>query len=267
MEITVEKITPTKAKMYLENNPKNRHISSPLVEMYAKDIASGQWHMTGDPIRFNGSGALLDGQHRLAAIVSANQPVTCVVIRGLKSVSQDFMDQGRARSLNNVLQMRGTPDANMAAATVQALCKIKHYKLASKKFSMPTLTNMYEKHKNQIAVAVPIINADRPYGLPYGGVTAIYMILSEIMGDPNMAEEFRHVLVTGEPAYKNDPLHIFREKIHRMAQAKTMPHTRNILWTMIAMLNLHMANAPIERKAFKFEIDPQKIDGLNYRRL
>ena len=38
-----------------------------------KDIESGQWVLVSDPIRFNEQGTLLDGQHRLTAILLVQQ--------------------------------------------------------------------------------------------------------------------------------------------------------------------------------------------------
>ena len=96
-EFALETISPDKAKEYMLANNHNRRLSGRTVDRYTRDILAGEWPFTGDPIRFNGAGTLIDGQHRLAAIIKAGQAAQCLVIRGLGLEVQEKIDQGRMR--------------------------------------------------------------------------------------------------------------------------------------------------------------------------
>lgn len=71
MTSTVLIITPEMAKKYLQNMKTNRNISFARVNAYARDMERGAWQENGESIVFNKSGQLVNGQHRLAAIVKA----------------------------------------------------------------------------------------------------------------------------------------------------------------------------------------------------
>ena len=76
MKMMYELITPKKAKMMLANNHINRPISHITVEAYARDIENGKWtEETATAIALSKDGVLLDGQHRLSAIVKAGIPI------------------------------------------------------------------------------------------------------------------------------------------------------------------------------------------------
>ena len=73
MTITVnqETITPELAAEFLKKNKSNRPLSSKHVIALAGSIERGEWMFTGESIKFSESDTLLDGQHRLSAIVMA----------------------------------------------------------------------------------------------------------------------------------------------------------------------------------------------------
>lgn len=104
-EITtaVETVTPEVAAMWLTRNcSENRNLSRGRVEELARAILQGQWRLTHQGIAFGENGDLIDGQHRLAAIVRAGVPVQILVTRGLPQSSFSVMDRGWTRSLRDI---------------------------------------------------------------------------------------------------------------------------------------------------------------------
>lgn len=101
--ITIETITPKKAIEYLEPNRENRKVRQDRVDRYAREMEKGHWMMSGDPIRFGGDGRLLDGQHRLLAVVKCNKPVEFVVIRDLQDDVFRILDSGLVRNNGDAL--------------------------------------------------------------------------------------------------------------------------------------------------------------------
>src|SRR5690242_16345038 len=100
-------VDPEMAQRWLGNNPSNRNIRENLVDSYARDMAASRWEMTGEPIKFDQKDRLLDGQHRLKAVIKAGVAVQMMVVRGLDPRAQLVMDSGSRRTAADALQMDG----------------------------------------------------------------------------------------------------------------------------------------------------------------
>jgi hypothetical protein len=105
MKASVEKITPDQAKRYLSLNNNNRPLRTGLVEQYAREMRDGNWKLTHQGIAFNSDEILLDGQHRLAAIVQSGVAVQMLVARGVISRNQLVMDDHARRSAGDALSL------------------------------------------------------------------------------------------------------------------------------------------------------------------
>lgn len=120
--ITVETITPATAQHWLEtSNTNNRKLRMHRVRLYADEMRRGQWKMAGDPIRFDNNGILLDGQHRLRAVVEVGTAMEFVVVRGLDSSTFIVMDKGMNRSVGDALGTNVSQSTHKSAALRLAL--------------------------------------------------------------------------------------------------------------------------------------------------
>jgi hypothetical protein len=99
----VETITPEIASDLLTRNSRNRNLMVSYVDALAAMITAGEWLHTHQGIAIAMDGTLLDGQHRLAAIVKANCAVSVLVTRGLPMSTIDAIDTGRARRAWDVI--------------------------------------------------------------------------------------------------------------------------------------------------------------------
>lgn len=125
MSVTVreERITPKLARQILDaNNTGNRPVSAARVSQYARDMIAGRWAMTGDTLKFAAGGRLLDGQHRLRAVVEANKPIDFMVARNVKSEVFTHIDTGKSRTGSDVLVIEGM-DASLAM-TVSTMARM-----------------------------------------------------------------------------------------------------------------------------------------------
>lgn len=113
-----EIVTPNMAAEWLRNNPINRKVSAATVDIYAMQIKNGEWQLNGESIKIAEDNTLLDGQHRLSAIVKANIPVKMMVIRNLPKETIKTFDTGRLRSNADNLKIHGfqKDPATVAAA-------------------------------------------------------------------------------------------------------------------------------------------------------
>lgn len=116
-------VTPEMAERWLEHNTHNRKLRQRTISRYRADMEAGLWTMAADPIRFDRSGGLLDGQHRLVALSELPDVVTIpfLVVRGLPAESQGVMDQGVKRTPGDQLALNGVRNANAVAASIKKL--------------------------------------------------------------------------------------------------------------------------------------------------
>ena len=82
----VVEVTPRAAAKLLARGGPPRPLVSMIVARYADDMRAGRWMANVNPVAFDARGALLDGGHRLAAIVEADTPVRKVVATGVSAV-------------------------------------------------------------------------------------------------------------------------------------------------------------------------------------
>ena len=98
----VQLITPEMAKVYLEKNTDNRNKRGWWVSGLANMIKRGEWIPTHQGVAFSKSGKLIDGQHRLEAIVEANIPVQMLVTTGVSDDAYKVLDNGIKRTLSDL---------------------------------------------------------------------------------------------------------------------------------------------------------------------
>lgn len=124
-------VTPEVAARWLERNYQNRNLFKAEVDRYARDMAAGRWHLDGSPIRIATDGSLLDGQHRLNAIIKADVTLPMLVVRNVDPDAQSAMDTGRRRSAADALAMAGHKHYVLAAATARILLEVEAGKIGA----------------------------------------------------------------------------------------------------------------------------------------
>jgi hypothetical protein len=118
MHTMIESITPTLAKAYLEKNTNNRPLNLSHVKYLAASMSSGQWRITHESIAFDQDDKLIDGQHRLSAVVSSGATVQISVTRGCDSSTFAVINDGQRRSASDALSIAGEKNAARLAAIV-----------------------------------------------------------------------------------------------------------------------------------------------------
>jgi len=98
-------VDPSDAKSLLERNTNNRKLRETVVDYYANEMINGNWVDNGDPIRIARSGRLLNGQHRLSAVVKAGVSLPFHFLSDLSEESFEQMDNGAKRTLNDNLDI------------------------------------------------------------------------------------------------------------------------------------------------------------------
>lgn len=103
---SVEKIliTPEMAKNLLEKNVTNRRLAPATVKKYAYEMSSGSWMSTHQGIAIDESGQVIDGQHRLSAIVLSGVSIltTLSIYEGDVKTLMIPLDRGKMRTMSDV---------------------------------------------------------------------------------------------------------------------------------------------------------------------
>ena len=106
-------VTPQMAAEWLATNPNNRSVNRNDVRRYAKKMQENDWIPNNDFISIESNGTLINGQHRLNAVILANRPVKLNVL--FNAVRTPYYDTGRNRSLRDQIIMGGLAQAGTYA--------------------------------------------------------------------------------------------------------------------------------------------------------
>jgi hypothetical protein len=123
MEFSVETVTPDIARKMLDETEArgftNRGIRRTRVERMAHAIELGQWQVTHQPLAVTDDGIVLDGQHRLLAVIQAGVDVQMLVMRGADPGTFKVLDTGAVRTTGDSLKIAGFTNVNHLSATVR----------------------------------------------------------------------------------------------------------------------------------------------------
>lgn len=215
----LELITPQRAKQMLDNNiENNRNVRPQTVELYKQQMLKGNW-IGRHPGTYtvNKQGKLLDGQHRLKAIVESGVSVYGYIATVDDSV-MPTIDEGRKRTAGNAAHVFGIQNANNVVAAIRIYRALKNGRITSK----DTLTNLdmielYYKDKERIDHVVS--NSSTLYSrnkmISTSLISALWMYFDDI--DSEGAESFISQLITGRDV-NNDTILVLRD---RLIQEKT----------------------------------------------
>lgn len=125
LKTNVENITPDQAKEYLKCNNINRPVVRTAVDKYANLMERGEWKLNGEALCFTEGGALVNGQHRLLAIIKSGKTIPMLVVRGCEDGSFLTYDQGRSRTAADIFALSDIPNASQMSSCIQKLVKLK----------------------------------------------------------------------------------------------------------------------------------------------
>lgn len=125
MKCSVINISPKLAEKMLVGNEINRNVSHSLVDRYARDMRNGNWQLNGEPITFNKSKQLTNGQHRLLAIIRSGKTIPMVVIEEVDD-DVNIYDRNRPRKVQDSLVFSGM-DKVLANSFSVALSRMVFY--------------------------------------------------------------------------------------------------------------------------------------------
>lgn len=246
VEMKIETITPELAREWLATTTRNRPVSALAVGQYQRDLEAGNWQFTGDPIRFDTGGHLIDGQHRLHAV--AAQPdgfeMQSVVIRGLEPESQMVMDQGRRRTPGQQLALLGVKHSNNVASVAKLDLLWSGGLLfrdtnLQKQITVAQIEGWVDEHPQDVQRIIDNIGTIRSVDAPPSVVGTAFLQFARI--DYEWAEIFLEALATGANLSEGDPILTLKNRFHRLRRESVKTSDRDLLAFLVLAWNAHRA--------------------------
>jgi hypothetical protein len=233
--VAFEKISPEIAKEMLSLNQCNRKLNDKTVAELARAMEAGDYVDNGEGIKFSvdveilGTGVkvplLLDGQHRLHAIVKSGCTVRMLVIRELHPKSQATMDIGRKRTAADWLAINDVKEATALGAILSALWKLNRGDRMLSTNPKPTPTecwDLLDTHPEilrSLEVGVQTYRGFRH--LKKTSFAVAHYMISQV--DKEHAPYFFRLIATGSNLQDGHPVLAMRERAAIMKSQRSNP--------------------------------------------
>jgi hypothetical protein len=228
MKVVVETIDARRAHALLDTaaraGQKQRHLSEKRVEKFARAMVEGQWQLTHQGIGIDKDGVLIDGQHRLAAVIRSNTEQQFLVAYEADAQTFDVIDTGQARTAADILSIAGYANVNQISAAARILLSYDLVKgtkgniaSAGRQFTNADILNFVEGPRGDILVhavneATNIAGQAGRFGAR-SWLSAGVVLLLESGVHKDIAKEFLTKLRTGEMLAAGSPILAMRRWI------------------------------------------------------
>lgn len=219
----IKKINPQVAKEMLSTCRRNRRVSMSRVLRLAQAMKLDEW-VVAQPIMVNCDGTLIDGQHRMHAVVHCGQPIEFLVIAGYDRESTFArIDDVQTRRLRDWFQIQGEPLPEVMAAVVHLAARDETGRIPTSsggdfRLTGPEGVAFLESHskiRNSVVDAPATVNRLVPRSL----LSFAHYKFAE--KDKVLADSFMIDLITGELEGDGDPIYYLRERLKSNRHSKT----------------------------------------------
>lgn len=220
-------VSPSLADDVLTNyNPHNRRLVDAHANRLAGEIKAGRWRLTHQGIAFSVDRVLLDGQHRLWAVILAEQTVPMRVFFNEPRESLHVVDAIRARTNDEILTLGG----GLGIVTRSELSTLRAMLAGLGNYvrMTPGEEAVYlARHREAITFAHDILPSARFRGVG-NAVTRAVLARAFYSADHDQLRHFADVLQTGVPTRPEDgPISLlFRFLIESVQSRRGRPEVR-----------------------------------------
>lgn len=214
-KVSIKIIGPAEAKAILQQGNKyNRPVSIKHVQKLATKMTNGNWMFNGVPLLMNGE-QLLDGQHRLNAIIMSGKTYSFVVVEGVDPFAFRTIDTPKKRDFATALYIDGEDHPKDLAHAVSWL----FHHSGSTTAEIEDKYDQLNEHPaiREIVAQFTELKTLLPKGLSVGFLSATKYLTAKL--DAKLAEEFYKQVVTGEKTTDNTEL--LRETVTTIKEMET----------------------------------------------
>jgi hypothetical protein len=210
-------ITPALADEWLKRVPETqRSVRDDAVERFKKDMLGGRWATDYSPYRFDKHGKLIDGQHRLWAIVEANVILTeQAVVFGMDPNDYETLDQGTKRTFADTLKYYGYTNTLLLSALTYRYWywkKSQDMRKGNVKPVQHELLPLVRAHEDEMSAALKVGSRITGHVKPITNSVAslCFMLCNRV--DEGDAKEFFDRLIDGQGLIDGDPIYALRNR-------------------------------------------------------
>jgi hypothetical protein len=244
---SVARVTPAMAERWLTKNKSNRTVRKNLVDTYAKDMKGGRWGITGSPIQFDVVGDLIDGQHRLKAVIESGTTQQFFVMRKMPTESRMHIDTGAKRTVGDQFTMLGEKNANnlAAACKLALLWETDRMNMAGTK-QIVTDTEVREfldrnmEMREYVEVAMKARNSG--LDLPVSVLTTFIWVLVRANHDLELIRVWMEDLATMRTRGAGDPKHAMLSRIQTARRNRERLSQQSVMSMLIRCWNADYRN-------------------------
>lgn len=225
-QVRLTYVSPALAQRWLgETNTRNRKLDVGHVGRLADEMTNGRWDFTPQPIVFGDDGVLIDGQHRLAAVVKSGQVTPFMLVIGVDPVVFRSFGLIKLRSVSDILGIHGATYRSGVAAGYKLLENYRenHYTGRSAQQSATRALELMESEPGLMEWAPLAQGGMRKIGLaPAVSCVALYVTH---LANPGLDQSsWIEGLTTGVGLPAGDPRLALRERL-RADKAAHKPHS------------------------------------------
>ena len=183
-------------------HPEQRKVSHNSLEALMADMASGNFRLTHEAVCFDGSGYIIDGQHRLIALAGVREGlfVDVLVVWNKAASLRDPINVGFARTIAFL-----TGRAPKLTAGISAIRSLESGYRVTHKLTVAEADGIFDRHGATITELLKDIPG---LGGSLGGLIAAAVWASPL--DRDMVVEFVQKVLTGEMIARGNPAYAFR---------------------------------------------------------
>jgi len=160
----VHDITPDMAKTILTyRNKNNRKYRYNQLAKLSDAIEKGEWKVTNQGLAFDKEGNLIDGQHRLAAVLQTRKTVPMMVATNMPADIFNVVDSGCKRTTGDALDILGSENGLVVSGAIKIFICYQKFPEASwsgTAIVQPTaieITDIYKQRSDEIEALLSVI--------------------------------------------------------------------------------------------------------------
>lgn len=246
MSFYTQLVTPDMARVLLENNKVNRKASDNNVKFLAKQMLEGKFKKTGQTISISKKGNLLDGQHRLMAIILSNTPIELNFCDDLDDDIFDVIDTGKTRSTSDILSIQGHKNPGELSSAITFLMSINNGFGIKDKFTNAKKLEFLKEHPELPEIVTICCKENRRFkSLSSGAISALYYTFSKLHHE--LAEIFFDKYYSGVGMDNSDVVLMLRNKLMQNAVNKKKYSSDQKIALVITAWNIMRKGKTVKR--------------------
>ena len=237
INVYLVEITPKIAEVWLKTKNTNRSMHLSQLNKLKRALSQDRWEINGETIIFDEWGRLIEGQHRLQAVLDTQKTIWSLVVSGIDKERFKTMGQGSKRTAGDILSIRGQKNARNLAAALRWIWRYEHEQMLN---PHPNITD------DELADTLPqyegLIDSCKyggqmPRGiLAPGLVTALHYLCAK--RNSGLASSFFLGLAKGANLEGGHPVLVLREYFVKRMKSKSVMRDENKAPMVILAWNL-----------------------------